>query len=477
MGDRNGGPSTDDRRTSRRRFVLAAGTLVDSIGIASCTTSEPEREEATPTPSPSPTEPEPETETPAETPEPETDPPGEKRPMGEKYPDLRVVSTDPPVAEAASRETYTRYRTPIGEHYIVNHYDTPVLDADDWTITLTGLPGSDAEITMRELRREYSTTTITHTMQCAGNGRAYFEPEISGFSLSFGALGTSEWTGTPLRELLEAYDADAEAGWLMVAGADHPAGESVFARSIPLWKVLEDCILAYEMNGTPLPLEHGHPVRLVVPGWFGNNSVKWVGEMAVTDSMLIGEERARYQEWQQNRYRVLAAGEEADHNETIDRFDTWDQMEANLADEIDYAPYVYDQPVKSTIGHPGEGTIRLDRRGAEIDVVGVAWAGDERVERVEVSDDGGDTWRDAELVGPDRGAVAWRQFRYRWAPDPGEYRLVSRATDERDRTQPRAIAAPERGFRAIDDGDYPWNQRGYGSNAYLPLGVDVRVER
>lgn len=465
------------RYLTRRRFLAATGTTAGIGSLAGCSTfDEQSNSPSTPvdgdetenetTAPPTDTDPEP---------EPLPEPPGEKRPIGEKYPELRVIRDEPSVGEAANRAVYTEYRTPIDAHYIVNHYETPVIDIDNWTITLAE-NGDSVEIAMRELRDTFPLETVTHTMQCSGNGRAYFEPEISGFSLSFGAVGTTEWAGAPLAAILEAYDVDTSPGrWLMVAGADGPEGEPVYARSIPIEKIVDDCILAYEMDGGPLPLEHGYPVRLLVPGWFGNNSVKWVEEMRVMETMLIGDEWRQYLNWQQNKYRILAAGQGADHNEFVPTVDTWEQIVDNVAGRAEYAPYMFDQVVKSMIASPADGET-VSPTGGSVEIVGVAWAGDDRLRRVDVSTDGGETWDEAVFFGPDRGPSAWRQFRYDWNADPGEYTLISRATDEHDRTQPSRIGDPENGLAATEDDAYPWNQRGYGLNAYLPLSVTVSVQ-
>ncbi|APW96874.1 molybdopterin-binding oxidoreductase [Halobiforma lacisalsi AJ5] len=398
--------------------------------------------------------------------------------LEERYPGLRIYSPDPENAEAAVRDTYTSYITPREEHYIRNHYLSPEIDEDEWEIELRLEEGSTS-LTMDEIRRDFSTESVAHTMQCSGNGRSFFEPEVAGNPWTFGAVGNTIWTGTPMSEVLEAYGADTGDGkWLMVAGGDVPDEESdVFARSIPMQKVVEDCLLAYEMNGQPLSAEHGFPVRMLVPGWMGNNNVKWVAEMEVMDGMMIGEEWERYTRWQHSSYRILAEGQDPQENERIDIFDTRDAMDAEAAGEIDWQPYIYDQTVKSIIGYPGqEATVTPRSSDGNVEVIGVAWAGDDQVEAVEVSTDGGDNWEEAEFFGPDLGPFGWRQFRYLWDAEPGEYFVVSRATDERGRTQPREISDPEDGLRTIQDDQFPWEAGGYLCNAYEPHGVDVTIQ-
>ena len=401
-------------------------------------------------------------------------------PLEEQYPGLRILSPEPENAEAAQRGTYESFITPRTEHYIRNHYPTPEIDESEWTISLTGMVDQEVEISMDEIRNDYSTRTVTHTMQCSGNGRSYFQPQVGGNQWTFGAVGNTVWTGTPISEIMERYGANTDDDmWLSVMGGDAPEGEDIFTRSIPMEKVMNDCLLAYEMNGRPMNDDHGFPVRLLVPGWFGNNNVKWVDRMHVMDMMVFGEEWERgdqqlYTHWQQYSYRIIPEDEELKQNRAIEVFDTQEQMDVQEIGQ----PYMYDQMVKSLIGYPGMDATVTPGPGNQIEVVGVAWAGDDRVQGVEVSTDGGDSWNDAEFFGPQLGPYAWRQFRYVWNdPDQGETTLYSRATDERDRVQPAIISSPAEGLQGITDDEYPWNVDGYGATAYEPLGLTVTVQR
>jgi DMSO/TMAO reductase YedYZ molybdopterin-dependent catalytic subunit len=339
----------------------------------------------------------------------------------------------------------------------------------------------EVELTMEEVMNGFSTESVTHTMQCSGNGRSFFDPQVGGNQWSFGAVGNTVWTGTPLSEVLDAYGADTSDGaWLSVMGGDAPEGEDIFTRSIPMSKVIDDCLLAYEMNGSPMTAEHGFPVRLLVPGWYGNNNVKWVRRMHVMDRMVFGEEweegdQRLYTHWQQYSYRIIPEQDEAaEQYESIDLFDTYEQMQST--DEIRNA-YMYDQLVKSLIGYPGEGATVSPGIGGDIEVIGVAWAGDDGVETVEVSTNGGESFAEAEFFGPSGGPTSWRQFRYVWSePEPGEHTLASRATDGQGRAQPATISSPDEGLRGITDDKYPWNKDGYGCTAYMPHAVTVTVE-
>ena len=400
--------------------------------------------------------------------------------LTERYPGLDVLVDEPPNAQTAARSNLAAPITPRDEHFVRVHHRTPEIDADEWTVSLTGMIEAEAELSMDELRCDYPTESVVHTMECSGNGRAYFEPDAEGDQWSFGAVGNAVWTGTPVRAVLDEYgtaDEDGDDGrWLSAMGGEAPPDKDVFCRSIPLSKVREDCLLAYEMNGAPMAPEHGYPVRLVVPGWFGNNSVKWVEEIRVMDGMVEGEawtdrDGQDYTQYQQSSYRIVPdQDEQPDRHRSMETTSTYDQLTGS--EEVRNA-YLFDQLVKSLLTTPEDGAALS---GSRVELSGVAWSGEDAVERVEVSTDGGESWAEAELVGPDLGRYALDRFRYVWEPEPGEHTLCSRATDERGRTQPATVSDPEAGRRGIENDEFPWNVKGYGNNAYRPLGVTVEVE-
>lgn len=284
--------------------------------------------------------------------------------------------------------------TPEGTHYVRNHYPTPETDAEEWTVSLTGLiaesgeTGPDADgpaVGMDELREDYPAESVVHTMECSGNGRTFFEPDAEGHQWTDGAVSTAVWTGTPVRALLEEYDA-ADEGWVTVMGGDAPEGEEVFCRSLPMEKVREGCVLAYEMNGHPLPPDHGHPVRLLVPGWFGNNSVKWVERLHIAESMPTGEEWEGYTKYQQLEYRLRfddseersSSGsrtepDDSEEPEELDRVKMPDTYEQMAADQPRHA-YFYDQLPKSLITAPADGATL--RASEAVEITGLAWAGE-----------------------------------------------------------------------------------------------------
>lgn len=380
------------------------------------------------------------------------------------------------VVGAASRQTFIDWLTPIEEHFVCHRNDIP--DVDRWRVRVTGVSDETA-LSMETVRESYPTVTVAHTMECAGNNRGQHDPETGSVQWEWGAVGTAVWTGTPVRAVLRDCGLDVNSDrWLTVVGGDPPADENVYVKSIPLEKALEDCILAYGMNGQQLPREHGFPVRLIVPGWYGTNSVKWVTEMRLTETMVTdatfpdeGEERTDTH-WQHGAYRIHPVDVEPEIEQSIPTADTWDQ----LVSSVDY-PYTFDENVMSLIGYPdGESTVK-PRRG-RIEIQGLAWAGDDRVIRVEVSTNGGDSWHDADLYGP-MCDCAWRQFAYTWKPPDADtthtHTLLSRATDEHDRTQPARIAVLDEWGTV--PGVFPWNEGGYAANAYRPNGVEVQVAR
>ncbi|WP_255171529.1 sulfite oxidase [Natrononativus amylolyticus] len=374
------------------------------------------------------------------------------------------------VVGATSRRTFSNWLTPIEEHFVCHRNDMPAIDADSWTVSLTG--EFEGALSMAAIKHEYPTVAVAHTMECAGNGRGQHRPETGSVQWGFEAAGTAFWTGTPVSTILRDHDVDAAAGrWLTAVGGDPSDGDDVFARSIPLSKALDDCILAYEMNGQPLPREHGYPVRLLVPGWYGVNSVKWLEELRVMDSMVVEgalERPGTHADWQQRAYRIHPRGTEPEVHETVETGDTWEQLEGAVD-----SPYTFDSNVMSVIGSP-DGESPVARSESVVEVRGVAWAGDDEVERIEVSTDGGAQWHDAELYGPSY-AGAWRLFRYDWRAQPGTHTLVSRATDELGRRQPARISDPDDWREALETDAFPWNEGGYAANAYEPNRVEVVV--
>ncbi|MDY6765707.1 MAG: sulfite oxidase [Halobacteria archaeon] len=375
------------------------------------------------------------------------------------------------VVGAAHRSTFSNWLTPIEEHFVCHRNDIPDINADSWTVSLAGQV--EADLSMADIRNGYPTVAVAHTMECAGNGRGQHQPETGSVQWGFEAAANALWTGTPVESILRDHGVKSPEGkWLTAIGGDPSDGDDVFARSIPLTKAFDDCILAYEMNGKQIPREHGYPVRLIVPGWYGVNNVKWVEELRVMNSMVVEgslERPGEHAFWQQNSYRIHPKGVEPDTNDTIDTYDTWEQLKGAVEH-----PYTFDATVMSVIGAPSGDSPVTTRSDGTVEVRGVAWAGDDAVDRVEVSTNGGETWDDANLFGPEYSG-AWRLFRYDWEAEPGRHVLMSRATDELGRRQPRRISEPDTWRDALDNDEFPWNEGGYAANAYEPNAVEVEV--
>jgi DMSO/TMAO reductase YedYZ molybdopterin-dependent catalytic subunit len=373
---------------------------------------------------------------------------------------------------AADRRTFANWLTPIDEHFVCHRNDIPEIDAGAWTVSLTG--HVEGDVSMAEIEDEHPTVAVAHTMECAGNGRGQHQPETGSVQWGFEAAATAVWTGTPVSSILREHGVNSLDGkWLTAIGGDPSEEGDVFARSIPLPKAFDDCLLAYEMNGETLPREHGYPVRLIVPGWYGVNNVKWVAELRVMDSMVVDGSLDRPGEhafWQQRSYRIHPEGVEPGPTETVEAVDTREQLDGAVEH-----PHTFDATVMSVIGVPdGETPVTLPPDDT-IELCGVAWAGDDAVDRVEVSTDDGGTWGTAELFGPEY-AGAWRLFRYEWDAEPGTHVLLSRATDDLGRRQPARISRPDAWRDALDDDEFPWNEGGYAANAYAPNAVEVEVE-
>ena len=323
--------------------------------------------------------------------------------------------------------------TPNDRFYVRSHFYTPTIDAATWSLVIDGEVAKPLRMTLADVRRAPSTTVIA-TLECAGNGRAFFDPPVAGVQWEKGAVGTARWTGVRLRDLLRTAGAKANGRHLWLDGGDRGVGSAPdFVRNLPLEKALDpDTLLAYEMNGEPLPVSHGFPLRAIVPGWEGAYSVKWLTHIRVSDREHDG---AFVQSGYRYPRRPVAPG--------------------STVSAAEMEP-LKGMVVKSVITSPGE---RAAMDGGVIRVTGFAWAGEDEIAGVEVSTDGGRTWQAARL-GTDRARWAWRQFEHPWRPGaPGSYVVMSRARDARGRTQP-----------IVPD----WNPSGYLWNAIDRVRVDVQ---
>ncbi|HZC70905.1 MAG TPA: sulfite oxidase [Jatrophihabitans sp.] len=324
--------------------------------------------------------------------------------------------------------------TPVGLHYLLIHYDIPETDAADWQLGVTGRVARPVMLTLDALRSRPSRT-VPVTMECAGNGRARLLPRPISQPWLVEAVGTAEWTGVPLRDLLDQAGVDPAAAEVVFTGADHGVERGVeqdYQRSLPVAEAMSDDVLvAYAMNGAPLPPQHGFPLRLVAPGWYGMAQVKWLREIAVVDTPFEGFQNAV-------AYRVRQEAD--DDGEPVTRM----QPRALLV-----PPGFPDFMTRERIVRPGPVALQ-----------GRAWSGFAPVVRVEVSSDAGATWQDAEL-GPEQGQWAWRAWRHEWQAAAGQHVLTARATDGAGNVQPI---------------DQAWNRGGFANNAPQQVAVTCLPE-
>ena len=309
--------------------------------------------------------------------------------------------------------------TPSTELYIRNNLPAPpdeiVADRDAWEVEIDGV-ANPGKMTVGEMKT-LAVETVVCVLQCSGNGRAFFDHETSGSQWSVGAAGNVVWTGVPVRAVIDAMGgANAGAVFLTGTGGEEiPEGlppETIqVERSVPK-AAMDQAILAWEMNGEPLPLAHGGPLRLVIPGYYGVNNVKYLKRLAMT-----AEESPN--KIQQTSYRVRPVGVKGDPSQ----------------------PSMYEMAVKSWITGP-----LMDAATGKVQVHGVAMGGVSGLDKIEVSTDGGQNWAEAQFLGPDLGPYAWRPFVLITELSEGTHMLASRATNEAGVTQPEFFSAQRTGL-------------------------------
>jgi sulfane dehydrogenase subunit SoxC len=320
--------------------------------------------------------------------------------------------------------------TPVGLHYLVIHWDIPVADAGAWRVAVEGAVGRRLLLSMDDIRSR-PATTMPVTMECAGNGRARLSPRPVSVPWLNEAIGTAEWTGTPVWPILEEAGLLAEAAEVVFHGADRGIQgdvEQAYGRSLVLDELRRpEVILAWEMNGRPLEPQHGYPVRLLVPGWYGMTSVKWLTRIEAVTEPFRG-----YQQADAYRYQ----GDADDPGEPVTR-----------------------QRVRALMVPPGIPDFLTRHRYVDAGptrITGRAWSGVAPVTGVEVAVDG--RWSNASLE-PAPGTFAWCGWSFDWTATPGEHELACRATDAAGRVQPL---------------EQPWNHQGMGVNHVQRVAVTVR---
>jgi DMSO/TMAO reductase YedYZ molybdopterin-dependent catalytic subunit len=378
---------------------------------------------------------------------------------------LKVVTQSPQNAETPLADVHG-WVTPTRLFFVRNHFDVPEIDLAKWRLAVGGGVRRPLELTYAELN-EMPQRTLLATLECAGNGRSFLAQKAPGVQWSAGAVAHAEWSGVPLREVLELAGIDDGAVEIVCEGADrgtepdHPEPMH-FARGLPLAKALHrDTILALRMNGEPLTPSHGFPLRLLVPGWYGVASVKWLTRLEASPVPFRGY-------FQTVKYTIKRG--RADGQETMP---------------------ITEMAVKSEIVRPfaGEALGCGKQR-----VFGLAWAGEEPVAKVELSTDGGKTWSETELLGP-WAPYSWMMWEYLWnVQEAGSYELLSRATSVSGRLQPthydplysgymihfsrpipvRVESRPSRDAAAGDIDSLRYDMNAFAeANARRPLDVDL----
>ncbi len=320
--------------------------------------------------------------------------------------------------------------TPTGLHYILVHFDIPALDPATWRLRVGGAVRHPFELSLDDLRAR-PRVSHTVTLECAGNGRALLEPRPLSNPWLLGAIGTAEWAGTPLAPILAEAGIDSDAVEWVFRGADRGFQGGIehdYGRSLaPVDANRPEVMLAYEMNGRPLEPQHGFPIRLLVPGWYGMTSVKWL-----TSIEAVREPFQGYQQAVAYRYKQHAD----EQGEPVSRI----RVRALMI-----APGIPDFFTRQ----------RIVERGS-VRITGRAWSGEGPIERVDVGVDG--AWSPAEL-GPSLGQFAWRSWGFAWNATPGEHELACRAVDSQGDVQPLEVR---------------WNYLGLGNNLVQRVRITVR---
>ena len=341
-----------------------------------------------------------------------------------------------------SKKGIETHRSAIGESlitpnrniYIRNNMptmsDTQIGDRNNWKVSIKGVKNPKT-FSLAQLKKLGHTTMAT-ILQCSGNGRGFFAHEVRGSQWKTGAAACVVWTGVPMKVVVDACGGvDSDAVFMTSAGVDHePTGldpkKAKVERSVPK-KVYKDAMLAWEMNGVPLPNAHGGPLRMVTPGYFGINNVKHLGQVAFTKT----ESTVKYMK---SSYRISPIGKKGSQY-----------------------PSCWEMPVKSWITRPTDETGTV--KAGNVQIVGVAMGGMKKVRSVKVSIDGGQSWKKAKFVGPDLGKYAWRQFVFEANLAPGSYNLASKASAS-GKTQPELRYE---------------NRRGYAHNGWKDHSVNIKV--
>ncbi len=326
---------------------------------------------------------------------------------------LIIRQKEPVNLETALDQVMDSYLTPTELFYIRSHFPAPRLDSASYRLHIGGAVRNPLSLSYQQLRDLPSESRVA-TLECAGNSRVFLVPQVAGAQWELGAVGNAEWTGVPLADLLERAGLEADACEVVLEGADRgvpveppiPPGPVSYARSLPRDKALQrEVLIAYQMNGRDLPLDHGYPVRAVVPGHYGMASVKWLTHIQAVREQFLGY-------WQTSDYGY------------------WDNLDGRPVRRA-----LGEIKLKSEIARPR--VYETLTANQVYTVCGAAWAGETEVAGVAVSTDGGRTWAEADFIDPAR-RHAWRRWQLDWLTprEPGRYTLLSRARSADGSAQP-----------------------------------------
>ncbi len=331
-------------------------------------------------------------------------------------------------------EGFHEWITPVDRFFVRTHTYTPErVNLSDWKLKLDGVVNQALSLSMDDIKK-LPRVELVGVLECAGNGRSFYQPHLPGAQWAFGSVGNGRWAGVRFRDVLAKAGLKDSATEILLDGFDMPLGTMPdFQRTITVKKALDpDTLLAYEMNGQPLPIEHGFPLRLIAPGWAGDSWVKWLQHIEVLDHEFEGF-------WMKTAYR----------------HPTHPVAPGTTVAPADMIP-VTDLNVKSVIASPAgwakPGAVRIS---------GTAWSNSSPVTRVDVSVDAGKTWKAAKL-GKDQSRYAWRLWEFGWKATEGKHTLIARATNAAGQTQPM---------------EQEWNPSGYLWSVAQPVEVTVSNEK
>ncbi len=358
----------------------------------------------------------------------------------DKHKDM-IVLNDRPWNMEAQAHILDDNITPADKMFIRNNGIIPAdIDASKWTLVVEGESANQKKAyTLQDLKTKFKKYSYQLVLECGGNGRSEFNPPAKGNQWTIGAVSCAKWSGLRVRDLLEDVGVKEDAVYLAYYGADlhlsRDPGKEAISRGVPMSKaLLDETILAYEMNDQDIPIAHGYPLRLVAGGWPASASGKWINKLSIRNQVHDGAKMTG------QSYRVPC--------ETVAPGTVVRDEEMCIIESM---------PVKSLITYPKSGAVLADKQSLEIR--GHAWAGEQKVKSVQYSIDFGSTWKACEISEPEN-RLAWQHFATNVTfPKKGYYEIWARATDENGVSQPMVLPG--------------WNPRGYLNNACHRIAVKV----